>query len=462
VSSVAEPPPALIWMSDADKRCTYVNTAWMAFTGRTMEAALADGWREAIHPDDLPRCLEVLDAAFEGHQPFTLEYRLRRHDGEYRWILDSGIPLLAPTGSSTGYVGSIVDITERKLAEESLRRKESELTEAQRLAGIGSWQWDSGTNEVVWSDELYRIAGLAPGSPEAAAGNHPHLYSPEHWERITGCAQKAMQSGAPYELDVEMLSNGGRRWVTARGEAMRDADGRIVGLRGTVQDITARKRAEDMLSDQSRRLLEAQEAERARIARELHDDIGQRLALLALALQQLQQSAEPASELHRSIAGLSRQTLDIATDVQALSHELHSYKLQLLGVVPAMRDFCSEVSTRHNVEVDFTHRDVPGAVQPDIALCLFRVLQEALRNAVRHSATARFSVSLESRPKVLTLTVRDEGCGFNPESAPPDRGLGLTSMRERLKLVAGELAIDSKPDSGTRVVARVPLQAHRS
>ena len=143
--------------------------------------------------------------------------------------------------------------------------------------------------------------------------------------------------------------------------------------------------------------------------------------------------------------------------MQALSHELHSYKLQLLGVVPAIRDFCSEVSARHNVEVDFTHQDVPGTVRPDIALCLFRVLQEALQNAVRHSAAARFAVSLEGTPKVLTLTVRDGGRGFNPESVPRDRGLGLTSMRERLKLVAGELVIDSKPDSGTTVVARVPL-----
>ena len=267
-----------------------------------------------------------------------------------------------------------------------------------------------------------------------------------------------MRSGTPYELDVEMFSNGGRRWVTARGEAMRDADGRITGLRGTVQDITARKRAEEMLSNQSRRLLEAQEAERARIARELHDDIGQRLALLSIALEQLQQSADPASELHRSIAALSRQTVDIATDVQALSHELHSSKLQLLGVVPAIRDFCSEVSARQKVEVDFTHQDVPGTVRPDIALCLFRVLQEALQNAVRHSAAARFAVSLEGTPKALTLTVRDGGRGFNPESVPRDRGLGLTSMRERLKLVAGELVIDSKPDSGTTVVARVPLQ----
>ena len=458
---VAALTPVLIWMSDADKRCTCVNTAWMAFTGRTLDALLADGWRETVHADDLSRCLEVLDAAFERQQPFALEHRLRRHDGEYRWVLTTGIPLLAPDGSWTGYVGSSVDITERRRAEESLRLKESELTEAQRLAGIGSWHWDSRTDEVVWSDELYRIAGFEPRSSAAAAANHPHLYPPEHWERITLRAAEAMRSGTPYELDVEMFSNGGRRWVTARGEAMRDADGRITGLRGTVQDITARKRAEEMLSNHSRRLLEAQEAERARIARELHDDIGQRLALLSMALAQLQQSADSAGELQGSIATLSRETVNIATDVQALSHELHSYKLQLLGIVPAIRDLSSEVSARHKVQVDFTHRDVPGTVRPDIALCLFRVLQEALQNAVRHGGAARVAVSLESTPKVLTLTVHDEGCGFNPESVPHDRGLGLTSMRERLKLVAGELVIDSKPDSGTTVVARVPLQERR-
>ena len=157
-----------------------------------------------------------------------------------------------------------------------------------------------------------------------------------------------------------------------------------------------------MLSNQRRRLLEAQEAERARIARELHDDIGQRLALLSMALQELQQSTDSASELRRSIGALSRETLDIATDLQALSHELHSYKLQLLGVVAAIRDICSEVSARHKVEVAFTHKDVPGTVRPDIALCLFRVLQEALQNAVRHSGARHFAVSLEGTPTVLT------------------------------------------------------------
>ena len=401
MSPVAELAPVMIWMSDADKRCTYVNAAWRAFTGRTLEAVLADGWRESIHADDLPRCLEVLDAAFERRQPFTLDYRLRRHDGEYRWILDSGIPLPAPDGSSTGYVGSIVDITERKRAEESLRRKESELTEAQRLAGIGSWQWDSSTTSRLVGRALSdrgiatRLAAAAAtrSSAPVPAGTLGTDQALRDRRRCDPARRTSSTSG-------DVCADGGRRWVTARGEAVRDADGRITGLRGTVQDITARKRAEEVLSNQSRRLLEAQEAERARIARELHDDIGQRLALLSMALQSCSSPRDPASELHRSIAALSRQTVDIATDVQSLSHELHSYKLQLLGVVPAIRDFCSEVSARQKVEVDFTHQDVPGTVRPDIALCLFRVLQEALQNAVRHSAAARFAVSLEGTPKV--------------------------------------------------------------
>ena len=196
------------------------------------------------------------DGGFERREPFKVEYRLRRHDGEYRWVLDTGMPLLALDGSLAGYIGSM-----RRHHRAQSRRKNrcagrrSELREAQRLAAIGSWQWHRDTDEVVWSDELFRIAGLEPGSPAALASNHPHLYPPEHWERIRRCADEALRSGTPYELDVEMFSSGSRKWVTARGEAQRDADGRFTGLRGTVQDITERKQREQSL-DLFRNLLD--------------------------------------------------------------------------------------------------------------------------------------------------------------------------------------------------------------
>ncbi len=190
------------------------------------------------------------------------EFRIRWPNGTVRWVASKGRFYYAADGQATHMLGIATDITERKQAEESLRRKESELTDAQRLAAIGSWQWDRNTNEVVWSNELFRIVGLEPGSTAAIdAMNHPQLYPPEDWERIRRCADEALRSGTPYELDVEMFSkSGSRRWVTARGEAQRDADGRISGLRGTVQDITERKQAQQALSESEERLRLAAEA----------------------------------------------------------------------------------------------------------------------------------------------------------------------------------------------------------
>jgi signal transduction histidine kinase len=232
-----------------------------------------------------------------------------------------------------------------------------------------------------------------------------------------------------------------------------------------VADITQRKQAEEVLSSVSRRLLEAQEAERARIARDLHDDIGQRLALLLLGFDEFQRSpsaSDLTSERREHVDALRRQTRDIARDIQTLAHELHSSKVQLLGVVDAMTAFCSETSMRQQVEVDFRHQDVPPTVPPDISLCLFRVLQEALRNAVRHSSARQIAVSFLGAEDSLSLTVRDGGRGFDAETASHDGGLGLTSMKERLKLVAGELSIESKPGKGTKIVAWVPLSAARA
>jgi signal transduction histidine kinase len=247
-------------------------------------------------------------------------------------------------------------------------------------------------------------------------------------------------------------------WVERCSQAYFDDAGNLVRIVGMVADITQRKQAEEVLSSVSGRLLQAQEAERARIARDLHDDIGQRLALLSLGFDEIQQSSsDPANERRGHLDALKRQTEEIAADIQALAHELHSSKVQLLGVVDAMGAFCSESSVRQKVEVDFSHQGVPATVPPDIALCLFRVLQEALRNAVRHSSARRVAVSFLGTPDGLSLTVRDAGRGFNADSASHDGGLGLTSMRERLKLVAGELSIESQPGRGTKIVARVPL-----
>jgi signal transduction histidine kinase len=257
-----------------------------------------------------------------------------------------------------------------------------------------------------------------------------------------------------------VCADGTHRFVTARGEVQRDSAGQIVRLRGTVQDITERKRAEEALSSVNGRLIEAQESERARIARDLHGDIGQRLAVLAMALEQMKRLQPAGSgEALSCLDALQKQTAEITADVQALSHELHPPRLLHLGVVVAMRGFCQELSGQKSVGIDFSHENVPASVPPDVSLCLFRVLQEALHNGVRHSRARYFDVRLRGTGDAVHLTVRDEGVGFDVNAASRGLGLGLTSMNERLKLVGGELVIESQSTRGTTVLARAPVRA---
>ncbi len=461
---VADRLPLLVWVSDPDKRCTYFNKPWLDFTGRPLESELGDGWADGVHAADLQRCLETYSRAFDRRETFTMEYRLRRHDGEYRWVLDKGAPVFKPDGSFAGYIGAAFDVTEFRRAEAERNvardRLQLEFKEAQRLAGVGSWHWEPDTDTVVWSEELTRIAGRDPSSPAPTYKEHSQLYTSESWDRLRGVVESALHTGTPYELDLEMiLTDGTHRWVRARGEARRDAGGRIIGLRGTVQDIAERKLAEEALSSVNRRLLEVQESERARIARDLHDDIGQRVALLSVGLGQLKRLQPDASDDAIScLDTLQKQTAEIISDLQALSHELHPPRLMLLGVVAAMRGLCREVSEQNGVAIDFRSENVPANVPNDTSLCLFRVLQEALHNAVRHSQIRHIDVHLRGTVDAVSLTVRDEGVGFDVNAASRGTGLGLTSMKERLKLVCGELFIESHPARGTTISARAPVR----
>jgi PAS domain S-box-containing protein len=328
---VANTAPVMIWMAGTDRLCTYVNQPWLEFTGRPLDAELGNGWVEGLHNEDLKRCLETYSQAFEQRQSFEMEYRIRRNDGEYRWILDTGVPRFNSDGTFAGYIGFCLDITDRKLAEEA-------------LTSVG------------------------------------------------------------------------------------------------------------------RRLIEAHEEERTWIARELHDDIVQRIALLAIELERWDHDIlGSVVDKHEYLQHTRQRLFELGTDIQALSHRLHSSKLEYLGLVATAKSFCHESSEQRNVRIEFSHSDVPATIPKEISLCLFRVLQEALQNAVKHSADQNFRVEVRGTKEGISLAVRDSGIGFDWKDAMNRRGLGLISMRERLRLVNGELSIQSEPGRGTTVLARVPL-----
>jgi PAS domain S-box-containing protein len=408
--------------------------------------------------------LPMQQAAATGKSVYGRALTIVYEDGTKRETVENAVPLLDEAGKPWGAVGTSIDLTELKQAQEAQLESEGKL----RLL------LDSTAEAIYGIDLEHRCTFCNPACLRALG-----------YERIDEVLGKNMHELIHHsranetlfpveECRVHRVTQTGEG-VHAEDEAFWRANGtsfpaeywsypqrreqKLVGAVVAFIDITGRKLAEAALASVSRKLIEAQEQERARIGRELHDDIAQRLSLLAIELEQLRQSPPNSSEVSSRISELHKQTSEIAADVQSLSHELHSAKLQYLGLAPAMRGFCREFGEQQKLEIDFQTHDLPSPVLPDTALCLFRVLQEALHNSAKHSGVRHFEVRLWGTSYEIQLTVIDSGAGFDREAAKQSRGLGLISMEERLKLVNGTLSIDSQPKRGTKIHASVPFSS---
>jgi len=467
---IADTAPVMIWMSGTDKLCTYFNKPWLDFTGRSLEEELGNGWAEGVHADDLQNCLDTYTQFFDRREKFRMQYRLRRHDGEYCWILDIGVPRFNPDRSFAGYIGIAVDVTERKEAEEALRefnraleKQTVELQAREELLKIfvknvpaGVAMLDRDMRYLQVSDRWCADYSVLDSS-QVLGRSHYELFPdvPDRWKEV----HRRALAGETVRADEDRWDReGGTTWVRWEVRPWLNLDGWPGGILIFAEDITRRKQMEEALSDMSRKLIESQEQERARIGRELHDDINQRLAMLAMELDQLQ--GDP-SDVQSRVQKLREQTMEISSDVQALSHELHSSKLEYLGVVGGIKSWCKEFAARRRMDIDFKD-DVSSVLPFEVGLCLFRVLQEALHNSTKHSGVKRIDVQLAENSNEVQLTVSDLGAGFDSEAAKQHGGLGLTSMRERVRLVGGTIEICSKPMGGTTVRVRVPFKSARA
>jgi PAS domain S-box-containing protein len=233
----------------------------------------------------------------------------------------------------------------------------------------------------------------------------------------------------------------------------------------TIVDISLRKQAEEDLRQSqvelrslTARLLRAQEDESRRIARELHDDLGQRLALLTIEMDLLRQRPPAAADqLGVRVQELLAQVKHLSSSVHDLSHRLHPSKLEQLGLVPALGGLCHELTHSHGLKIEFTPSQIPPMIAPDTAMCLYRIAQEGLRNVIKHSGAQRAGVELSGTVDAISLRIVDDGTGFDPKLIQGKGGLGLVSMRERVRHLGGEIEIDSQPSGGTRLRVRIPL-----
>ncbi len=417
-----------------------------------------------IHPEDRALFVGAVDELTPQNPTKQIRYRVLRPDGSVLWLEKSARGSFDEQGKLLRMIGMVADITERKQLEQAQRESEDKLrllldSTAEAICGC-----DLEGRCTLCNPACLRILGYERMDQLLGKNMHDLIHHsrangilfPSEECRIT----RATRTGEEVHADDEVFWRAnGTSFPTEYWSHPQRRGQEVVGTVVTFIDITDRKVTEVALANVSRRLIEAQEQERARIGRELHDDIGQRLALLAIELQQLQEDPSNLLEIRGRIGELQKQTTEMATDIQSLSHELHSAKLQYLGIAAAMRGLCTEFGAQQKVEIDFKTRDLPSPLSPDISLCLFRVLQEALHNSAKHSGVRHFEVQLWGSSDEIHLTVSDSGAGFDREAAKQSRGLGLISMEERLKLLNGAFSIESQPQCGTTIHARVPFSS---
>lgn len=389
-------------------------------------------------------------------------------------ILTYWQPNLWPTYKGYVVAGSVLVVAEsflitgllwqrkrRRKTEASLARTNERLrlmVEASRSAG---WEWDLKDGKNQYFGDLRSVFGISSDTySENVADFQRRIYQAD-LGIVTAALAEARRKLEPYTFEFRIVRTDQTiRWIRARGRYYNgDHSLRMLGI---ATDITDLRAGEEALEQLSGRLIEAQEEERLRIAREIHDDYNQRLALLSIDLEGLARSLSPLSQDAVSVVQQLRDNIDeLAADLHGLSHSLHSSTLENLGLVAGIRTFCDEFADQQKMRIQFTHENVPDETSPDTSLCIFRIVQESLRNVKRHSGADQAEVRLESVNDAFHVSVFDHGRGFDPETRSSKCGIGLRSMEERLRLLGGSVRICSHEGEGTRLEAWLPLTPAR-
>jgi signal transduction histidine kinase len=262
-----------------------------------------------------------------------------------------------------------------------------------------------------------------------------------------------------YDLEYRMIAADGRTvWLHQVTNVILE-NNEAKEIVGIAVDVSERKKAEEALRHLSGRLIQAQEEERSRIARELHDDVTQRIALLSIDLEQLQQRLCSRMECSGHLADFKSRLHELSADIHHLSRQLHPSKLQELGLTAAVESLCQESGKQKEIEVEFLHNEIPRSLPGEVALCLYRIVQEALHNVFKHSGAKSAAVEMYTTDTDVQLNVSDTGKGFDVESARAAGGLGLVSMEERLRALGGVIRIESRRSEGARIEVTLPLRA---
>ena len=362
-------------------------------------------------------------------------------------------------------LGLVINLRRRRLAERSLSQSEARLSLAAASANAGLWSMSEDTGQVWATDEIRELFGFSPHE-ELHYENFLGRIHPEDRERVHQTVQQAMQSGEELVIEYRVLrADGSVRWIASRGRQQPTTAGKPSSMMGVSVDVSERKQAEDTLRRQEQdlsrltgRIINAQEEALRRLSRELHDDLTQRLAALALDAALIEKQLNPAQpQVVQNLKDLRTNLSEVAEEVHDLSRQLHPSILDDLGLVQAVQAECAAFSKKTGIALSFMPDAIPDSVPQPLALCLYRVIREGLQNIAKHSGAAAASITLQGLSDGIRLLIQDKGIGFDPNEVKKKAGIGLSSMRERVRLINGTISFKSKPGQGTEIEVSIPL-----
>jgi PAS domain S-box-containing protein len=485
---VADAAPVLIWMSGVDKLCTFFNKPWLEFTGHSLEQETGNGWAEGVHPDDLQKCLKIYAEAFDARKPFVMQYRLRRYDGEYRWLSDQGVARYDSNGKFAGYIGSCLDVTELMKKEEALREFEERVVLAAEAAHLGVWEMDPATNELWMSDSARTLFQFDSEIrvDHAAVQNRVH---PEDRALRDSAVKDAIETQGGYEIEYRLLlPDGTLRWMTSRGRYLTRKNRRGARLIGVSRDITPRKLAEaealqhrEELGHLSR--VAAMGELTASIAHELNQPLSGITSNASAGQRFIDRGDVDLGEL-RDLLG------DIMTDGRRAGDVIRGIQSMVKKGVPTrqrvnLNDLVMNVARIVNPNAMLQSCEVETSLEPDLpAIEADPIqLQQVLLNLVINSFDAMRDTPL-SRRKVVIVTernaddairasVRDYGVGISEEARgrlfdhffttkAQGLGMGLAIVRSIVESHGGTIAAENVEGGGALFYFALPAKLESS